>query len=809
VNGLVRDVRYALRAFARAPGFTAVAVATLALGIGANTAIFSVVDAVMIRPVPGLREPGKLVWITNRQKGRQQPLSYPDYLDQRRQAGVFAGVLAFDRKAVHAATGGEAERVEAEIVSPEFFTVLGVLPVEGRLFLPDDERETRPVAVLSHAYWQRRFGGRRDAVGSLLTINARPYTVVGVAPPGFSGLDLERFPDLYVPLPAFLQASPRRSPDRRDSAWLYVMGRLAPGVSLARADREVARVARGASEERAADLRALTAGVEPMRGWLPPGHSGDILPLAAVGLAATGLVLLIAAANVAGLLVGRAVGRRREIAVRIALGASRGRIAGQLLTESVVLALAGAAAGLVLSFWTLDVLLSRFQAPAGIRPALDAAVLGYSLAVAVGTGLLFGLAPAWRASRRSLAPSLRDSDAGHGVSRSRLQGALAVTQMALSLVLLAAAGLFLRSLQKAATVEVGLDRRAAGSVLAVAFDLETQGYSADARRVFERTLAERVASLPGVEASSFAEVLPLAGLAIGEAIAPEGSESVSGEAGMTFLNTVSPGYFSTLGIPLVAGRDFSESDRPGAAPAVIVNEVAARRFWPGQNPLGRRLHVGSSRELLEVVGVARGGKYVSLTERPRAFVYLPLLQRGAMFGTTVLLVRSTSGAAMLGIVRELVRSLDPRLPVFDARTLAESLDRQLADRRQGTFIVGILGALAVLLAAVGLYGVLAYAVSQRTREIGVRMALGAGRSDVLRQFLGQGARLAAAGLGAGLLLSAALTRLLSSLIFGVTPMDAATFAAVSIFLVAVALVASYLPARRAASISPMEALRNE
>jgi predicted permease len=808
VSDLGRDVRYALRALARSPGFTAVAIATLALGIGANTAIFSIVDAVMIRPVPGLREPGRLVWITNRRKGRPQPLSYPDYLDQRRRSGAFTGVFAFDRRAVHVATGGEAERVEAEIVTPEFFTVLGVPPARGRVFVSD---ESRPVAVLSHAYWQRRFGARPDAVGSALTINARPYTIVGVAPPGFHGLDVERFPDIYVSLPAFLQASTRGEIHRRDSSWLYVMGRLAPGVSLERANADVVRVSRQVSAERAAKLRDLTAGVERMRGWVPPGHSGDILPLAAVGLAATGLVLLIAAANVAGLLVGRAVGRRREIALRIALGASRRRIAGLLLTESVLLGVVGGAAGLLLSFWTLDLLLSRFQAPAGIRPALDVAVLGYSLAVAVATGLLFGLAPAWRASRRSLAPSLRDQDAGPGVSRSRLQGALAVTQMALSLVLLAAAGLFLRSLQKAATVEVGLDRRAAGSVLAISLDLETQGYSTDARRIFERTLLERVATFPGVAAVSFAEILPLGGRAIGEGLAPEGSESPSGEAGLTFLNTVSPGYFSTLGIPLVAGRDFSESDRPGAPLTVIVNEVAARRFWPGQNPLGKKLHVGASRDLLEVVGVARQGKYVSLTERPRAFVYLPLPQRGAMFGATVLLVRSASasGAAMLGMVRDEVKRLDPRLPIFDARTLAESLDRQLADRRQGTFIVGILGALAVLLAAVGLYGVLAYAVSQRTREIGVRMALGAGRNDVLRQFLGMGVRLSAAGLGAGLLLSAGLTRLLSSLIFGVTPTDAATFAAVSIFLVAVALVASYLPARRAASISPMEALRND
>jgi predicted permease len=808
MNSFLQDLRYALRTLAKSPGFTAAAVATLALGIGANTAIFSVVDAVLLRPLPGVREPGRLLWITNRLEGRARPLSYLDFVDQHERSDSFAGLMAFDRRAVHVATGGEAERVEAEIVSGEFFSVLRVEPFRGRTFLPDDERQARPVAVLSHAYWQRKYQASDGAVGSALTINGQPYMVVGVAPPGFIGLDLEKLPDIYVNLTAWMQASRRREMINRNSAWLGVMGRLRPGVSAPRASAQVATVAAQSSAERAADKRKLTASTEPVRGFVPPGHGGDILPLALLGLAATGLLLLIAAGNVASLLLARAAARRREIGIRLALGASRGRIIRLLLTESVLLAVLGAGLGALISGWSLDVLLSRLAAPPGIQPSLDRAVLLYTTLVAVGASLVFGLAPAWSASRANPASSVKDAAAG-SASRSRLQGALVATQMALCVVLLAAAGLFLRSLEKAAFSDVGLDRKTAASVLAVSFDLETQGYSKDGRQTFERTLLERAASTPGVVSAALAEILPLAGRAIGDSVAPEGQEAADGEAGMTFTNSVSPGYFRTLGIPLVAGRDFQDSDRPGAAKVAVINELLARRFWPTESALGKRLRVGSDPGLHEVVGVARDGKYVSLTEEPRPFLYLPLLQHGAIFNETVLLARSEPGAAILGALRDEARGLDPALPLFHVRTMAESLDGQLSDRRQGTLLIAVFGALALLLAAVGLYGVVAYSVTGRTREIGVRMALGAARRDVVALFVGRGARLALIGVGAGLVLSAGLTRLLVGMLFGVGPTDAATFAGVSLLLTAVAMLASWLPARRAARIDPMEALRNE
>jgi predicted permease len=803
-----QDLRYALRTLFKSPGFTVAAVATLALGIGANTAIFSVVDAVMLRPLPGVREPGRLLWITNRLEGRARPLSYPDFVDQRERSGAFAGLLAFDRRAVHVAAGGQAERVEAEIVSGEFFSVLGVGAFRGRTLLPEDDRQARPVAVLSHAYWQRKYQANAGAVGAALTINGQPHTVVGVAPPGFIGLDLEKLPDVYVNLTSWMQASPRREMVNRNSAWLGVMGRLLPGVSASRANAQVATVAAQSSAERAADKRQLTASTEAVRGFVPPGHGGDIIPMAVVGLAATGLVLLIAAGNVASLLLARAAARRREIGIRLALGASRARIIRLLLTESVLLALLGAALGALLSGWSLDVLLSRLAAPPGIQPALDKAVLLYTTLVAAGTGLVFGLAPAWTASRTNPATSVKDAAAG-GASRSRLQSGLVATQMALCVVLLAVAGLFLRSLEKAAFSDIGLDRKTAGSVLAVSFDLETQGYSKEGRQTFERTLLERVASTPGVVSAALAEILPLTGRAIGDSVAPEGHEASNDESGMTFLSSVSPGYFRTLGISLVAGRDFQDADRPGSPKVAVINELLARRFWPADSPLGKRLRVGKEPDLYEVVGVAREGKYVSLTEEPRPFLYLPLLQRGAVFGETVLLARSESGAPILDALRAEAERLDPALPLFHVRTLAESLDGQLSDRRQGTLLVAIFGALALLLAAVGLYGVVAYAVAGHTREIGVRMALGAARRDVVALFVGRGARLALIGLAVGLVLSAGLTRLLVGMIFGVGPTDAATFAAVAALLVTVALAASWLPARRAARIDPMEALRHE
>lgn len=815
MSDLLLDFRHALRTLRKAPGFAAVAVLTLTLGVASGTAIFSVIDAVMIRPLPGVADPGSLVWITKRVDGRVRLMSYPDFEDQRANADAngLAGIVAFDRSPVHVARAGrEVERLEAERVSGDFFAVVGVPIAAGRGISEADDGARRDVAVLSHAYWQRRFDGSRDAVGAPLTVNGRPYTIVGVASPAFLGFDLERVPDVFLPLSTEMAAGPRpQQRTSRDSSWLGVVGRLAPRTSAAHASLGVSRVAKAAAASRAPDLRKTDAGVEPLHGWIPPGQAGEIFPLAIVGLAASGLVLLIAAANVANLLLGRSVARSREIAVRAALGASRGRIVRMLLAESVVLSLAAAAAALALSGWGVPLLLERLVAPPGLRAAIDGRVLGFSLAVAVGTGLLFGLAPALAAARRNLAAffQARQDDLP---GQTRAQQALVVAQVALSLVLLSTSGLFLRSLSKAASVDVGLDRAAAERVLAVSFDLETQGYGAEARDRFRRAALERAESLPGVASAALAEVLPLTGRAIGEGVRPAEAKEWDYRSGATFLNAVSPGYFATLGIPIVAGRDFTASDRAGSPRVAIVNETLARQFWPGESPLGKRVRTEDQPEgdSWEVVGVARDGRYVSFTERPRTFLYRSILQHETGFGETVLLVRSAPGASLpTAAVRDAFRSLDPGLPLFHTHTLAESIQGQLRDRQQGTLVISIFGAMALVLAAAGLYAVVSYSVARRMREIGIRVALGASRRMISGLFLRRGAKLAVGGVSVGLVLSAALTRLLTRMLFGVEATDALTFAAVAAALAAVALAASWIPARRAARVDPIRVLKAE
>jgi predicted permease len=803
---LAQDLRYALRGLAKSPGFTAAAVATLALGIGANSAIFSIVNLLMIRPMTGLAEPDRLAWVTHVVDGRPRRISYLDALDYE-QAGVFSSLSAVDRAPVHLATSQATERVAAQIASGDYFALLGVVPAAGRFFTAEDDRARRPVTVVSTAYAMRRFGSETAAVGAEVLLNGRPFTIAGVAPPGFHGLDIDEPRDVYVPAETFLTATGRSAAlsDRGDSRF-YAIARLKPGTTREEAASAVAAVAARNAVLRTADRRALTTSVEVPRGWVPPGHLSQILPFVAIGLAATGLVVLIATANVANLLLGRASRRRRELGIRLAIGASRGRLIRQLLTESLVLAGLGAGAGVLLSWWLVDLGLSAFEAPALIRPVLDGGMLLYAVAIALVTGVLFGLAPAWRAARPDLVAALRDDSTG-GVRGRRLQSALVVAQIALSLVLLASGGLLLRSLAKAARVPVGFDRDSAEDVLAVSFDTVTQGYSAEDGARFREALLERARALPGVRAAALTEVLPLSERAIADDFAFQGGPADVRER--SYLTSVSPGYFATLGIALVAGRDFTAEDRSGSPRVAVVNETLARQFWPGQSPLGRRLVLADDpTRNYEVIGVAADGKYQELTESSLPFVYLALAQESHVDDAT-LVVRGAHGVSPASALRVAARELDPSLPLFQTRTLAESLGAKSAPRRTGTFLLAIFGGLALLLSAVGLYGVVAFAVGARRREIGIRVALGATRRDVVSLFLGSGARLAGAGVAIGLLLAAGATRLLSSMLFGVTPMDVTTLAGVSALLFAIALAASGLPARRAARTDPALVLRGE
>ena len=808
MGALVQDLRYALRALAKSPGFTFVAVVTLALGIGANTAIFSVVNAVMLRPMPGIAQPDRLVWVTHVDHGRAGRVSYPDAMDYRDHAGVFSGLAAVDRAPVHLATPRATDRLEAQVAGGDYFSVLGVVPAAGRVFTAEDERSRRPVAVLSAAYAEKRFGSAASAVGSPVALNGRAFTVVGVAPAGFRGLDIEAPPDVYLPAETWLSGSDRAaSLTTRHSERFRAIARLKAGATPAQAAAAVAAIAAGNAHLRPADRRATTASIETPRGWIPPGHLHEMLPLAAIGLIATGLVLLVAAANVANLLLGRAARRRREMGIRLAIGASRGRIVRQLLTESLLLSGLGAGAGVLLSSWMLDLLLSRFDVPALIQPTVDVRVLLYATVAAVATGMLFGLAPALGAARPDLVPALKaGSQASTGGGSRRLQATLVVAQVALSLVLLAASGLFLRSLDKAVAVPIGFDRGAAPDIVTLSFDAVTQGYSAERAARFSEDLLSRARALPGARSAALTELLPLGNRAIADDFAPE---SAPQKKDQIFFGNVSPAYFATLGIPLLAGRDFSDQDRAGSPGVVVVNETLARRFWPGVSPLGHRLlRPGNPSETFEVVGVTQDGKYVSLTEPARPFAYFAIAQK-AEFNETILLVRGEPGVSLAADVRAAARDLDPALPLFQAQTLAEVLRQNLADRRQGTLLVTAFGVLALALAAIGLYGVIAFAVGERRREIGVRIALGASRRDVVGLFVGRGARLAGVGVAIGLALAAGVTRAISGFLFGVTPMDVTTLGGVSLLLLGVAVVASGFPARRAASIDPAIVLRED
>jgi putative ABC transport system permease protein len=802
---LAQDLRYAIRGLARNPGFTAVATLTLALGVGANTGVFSLVSAVVFRPMPGLAAPDRLVWVTHRDHGRTTRVPYTDAMDYRDRAGVFASLSVVDQRPVHLSADGVAERLSAEIVSGDYFAVLGKVPAAGRVFSADDDRARRPIAVLSTGYARRRFGSDASAVGRTVTIHGRGYTVVGVAPEAFRGLDFDFPPDLFLPVETYLSETPRAGVlTSRESEAFRVIARLAPGATPSAAKAAVAAIADRNDSLRPADRRGITASVQKLHGWVPPGHLGEFLPLAAIGLATTGLVLLIAAANVANLLLGRAVRRRREMGIRLAIGASRGRIVRQLLTESLVLAVMGAAAGVLLAVWTMELLLSRFDVPPALAPNLDVRVLLFATAAAVVTGLMFGLAPAWSASRPSVLPAIRETSGG--APGSRMQSGIVIVQVALSLVLLATSGLFLRSLGKAASVPVGFDRDAAPDVVTLAFDPETQGYSPERTAAVGEEMLSRARALPGVRSAALAEIVPLSNRGMADNFAPDGRPD---DQRIAFYNAISPGYFTALGIPLAAGRDFTPADRAGAPRVAIVNETLARGFWPGRSPLGQGLATvdDPSRGWL-VVGVARDVKYLSLTESETPFAYFPLAQETRL-EEVVLIARAEPGRRLSASIRSAAAGVDPALPLFRLRTLEESIARSLADRRQGTILVAVFGALALLLAAVGLYGVVAFAVGERRREIGIRMALGATRRQIVSLFFRRGARLVAAGLAAGLLLAFSMTRLLSGMLFGVTPMDVTAIGGVSLLLAGVALAASSLPARRAAHVDPALTLRNE
>ncbi len=830
MDNIRQDLRYAMRTLMRAPAFTTVVVLTLALGIGANTAIFSLINEVLLRPLP-IEDPDRVlrVYTSDFSSGVYGTSSYPDYVDFRDQSDAIADLAAFAFSGpVNLSVGETAERVPSVLVSGNYFRVLGVAPAAGRLFLPDDDITVgaHPVAVISFGTWQRRFGGDPAAVGRSIAINGNPFTVVGVLPEKFTGVQVGSFPEVWLPITMYGQALPffagRPILDARGGRWLYTVGRLEPGATVAQSQTEVSAImARLAEEYPRTNLGTLQQpdAPRPMTvlsahdAVLGGGQRGDAVGRARLLMVIVGFVLLIACANVANILVARAGRRQREIAVRLAIGAGRGRLVRQLLTESVVLGVAGGAAGIALAF-----ALGRLLIPLGLptalqgsldvpQVALDGRVLTFALIVSVLTGFLFGALPALQSTKPTLVPALKDSNNTVPDARRRygIRDALVVLQVAASLVLLIGAGLFVRSTIAAYRTELGFD---INGVLLASVDPGRQQMSQDQGEAFYRNLLDGVRTLPGVQAASLAMNIPVQAAGSRSTFTPEGYDAEEGEDLELNFNVVTPGFFEALGVPLIRGRAFTTSDDADAPPVLLVNREAAERFWPGQDPVGKRMQNTANGPWIEVVGVVATGRYRNVREDPLPYVYVPLSQ--FYQPTMTLAVRTMSEpAALLPSVRSEVRRLDATMPLFGVETLEDHLDAALSQERSTATMISALGALALLIAAVGIYGVMSYTVSQRTQELGIRTALGARSTDVLSLMLGHGFRLALAGVIVGTVASLALSRLVTGFVVGVSPTDPLTFVGVAMLLTVVALLASLIPARRAARVDPMKALRYE
>jgi putative ABC transport system permease protein len=821
MSHLFQDVRYGVRMLAKTPGFTAVAVISLALGIGFNTAVFSAVDALLLRPKAGL-DPESLVevYLSDSSGYPYSASSYPDYREYRDGTDAFAGVASCQTTITRHDNGDASEYLLGEVVSGNFFEVLGVKALLGRVIEPGDDRTPggHPVALVSETFWRGRLGGRRDVVGSTLDLNGRAFAVVGVLPGSYTGSIPGVGMQFWAPssMTDLLNPSSKEGPsrlERRTSRSIMVKARLAPGATLevaqAQMDSLLARLKQeypDAYRDRSVHLLKSTE----VR--IHPFVDKALFPVASVLMAVVGLVLLIACANVANMLLARAGARRGEVAIRLALGSSRWRLVRQLLTESLLLSTSGGALGLLVA-WASTKLLLSLRPPIPVPVALDltlsSRVLLFTFVVSIATGILFGIAPALQASRPSLVPGLKSAwEPGPGRRRLTLRNGLVVVQVALSLVLLIGAGLLLRSAANAQGIDPGFEGE---RVVMLSTHLGLHGYTEQTGRVFLAQAVARIESLPGIEASSLTTSVPLGASIETENVTPEGREPER-EADWPEIDSarLSPGYFRTMGIPLLQGRDFSWKDGAGTTPVAIVNETAARQFWPGESALAKRVSTGSaaSRTHYEVIGVVRDAKVRTLGEDPRPQVYFSFAQDTSPMMYLLARTRGNPEPALETVRRELL-AMDSTLAFFEARTMRQNLAITLFPVRMGALLLGVFGGLALLLATVGLYGVVSYSASRRTREIGIRVALGARRRDVTSMVAAQGLALVLVGVGLGWLAAALGTRVLSSVLYGVAATDVATFVGTATLLVVVALVANWLPARRASRTQPMTALRHE
>jgi predicted permease len=831
MESLARDFRLALRALRQSPAFTAVVVLTLALGIGANTAIFTLMDQVLLRMLP-VKEPRELVLLDDPGVFQgfyfgDQTLSFPMYRELQDRSDVFAGVVGRFATSVQSSYRGSNERIAAELVSGDYFGVLGVVPSLGRAFTKDDDRNpgSHLVAMLGHGYWKRRFGSDPKVLGQTLHLNGHPMTIVGVAPPGFNGVEVGAAPDVFVPLTMKAQMTPTWDHlDNHRSRWLNVLARLKPGVTAAQAEAGANVLYRQLLQEEMALVpewsQKFRERYAQNRLYLRPGFRGlsqlrqsASLPLLLL-MGMVGLVLLIACANVANLLLARGAARQRELAIRLALGARGRDLARQLLVESVVLAFAGGVLGLLVSAWTTDLLLRvlpfegaarTFHAEPDLRVGL------FTLGVSLLTGLVFGLIPAWQTSRPAVTSTLKD-EAGSvvGGGHVRFRKGLVVAQVALSLLLLFGAGLLARSLHNLRSLDPGFDEE---KLLTFSVDPSLGGHSPQSALEVFRRLQEDLSAQPGAVAASMASAALMTQDIAQATVKVDGYEAKEGENLNPQINSVGSGFFQTFGVPLLAGRDFGPADVAGAPRVAIVNETFARYFFGQTSPIGRRFGFGRDKATdIEIVGLVKDSKSNNLRQEIPRYAYLPYTQGDGpdALGRMTFYVRSAQPekAAALAI-RQAVARLDPNLPVSDFKTMRAQVSESLFLERLVAGLSAAFGLLATLLAAVGLYGVMSYTVTRRTREIGIRMAIGAERSSVLWLVLKEVSMLAALGIGLGAPLALALSRFVQSQLFGLTPYDPSTLAVAMIFLALVTLGSGYLPARRATRVDPMSALRYE
>jgi putative ABC transport system permease protein len=808
---LWQDLRYGARLLLKQPGFTLIATLTLALGVGANTAIFSVVDAVLLRPLP-FQEAERLMTlgrVVGHKDGGLSSVSYPNFVDWRAQSGSFERLAAFRSRSFTLTGDGAPLRVNGAVASAELFTLLGVAPTLGRSFRTEEDSAGASVVIISHGLWRRRFNSDLQVIGRNITLNDRSLTVVGVAPAGFQ-FPIEAEPaDLWTTI-AHDATGVNPMTAQRGLNYLSVIGRLKPGVNITQAQAEMDGVARRLELQYPDDNAHQGARLAPALEQLV----GDVRRPLLIIFGAVGCVLLIACANVANLLLARATARRREIALRAAMGASRGRIIRQLLTESVLLALAGCGCGWLLAWGCMETLLSLSpeNIPRLQEIRLDGRVFGFTLLVSLLTGVIFGLAPALQAAKTELTETLKDGGrSGEGARGARLRSALMIAEVAVALVLMAGAGLLLNSFWRLLQVNTGFDPRQA---LTFRLSLPDSKYSDPQAIAFFERLQARLQNLPGARSASVTFALPFSRSHIGTDLDIEGRPVAAGDRPQIDCQIVLPDYFRTMGIRLIKGRDFTARDDLNARPVAIINETLARRFFPNEDPLGKRIRPGiaagpGDAPMREIVGVVSDVRYRSLTEDVPPEVYTPYPQLAVTTGMWIALRTDADPLSLTGAARAEVQALDKELPVFEVKTLDQYFSGAVAHPRFNALLLLLFACVALLLTAVGLYGVISYSVTQRTREIGIRMALGAQTHDTLRLVVKQGMTLTLIGVAIGLGGALALTRLLKTLLYGVSAVDPLTFAVIALLLALVSLVACWIPARRATKVDPLIALRSE